>query len=727
MLTAKRFAFLALIGLSILTSIARAQNGAYIGFVYPAGGQQGETVQIQLGGQRLDGVNQALVSGTGVEVEIVKYYRKLGNQEITILREQLLILRPRRQNGVDPPVLTPEEEEMADRIQARISSYVNNPACAALSSLVILDVTIAPDAEPGAREIRLVTAQGVTNPMVFYIGQTPEVARAPMKTCLLSTLGKEQQALRNRPEEEIESQITIPCTVNGQVAPGEVNQYRFEAKQGQRLVISAKARELVPYIADAVPGWFQPVVSLCNADGDEVAYNDDFRFKPDPTLSYEVAEDGEYVLTINDALYRGREDFVYRITIGETPFVTSIFPLGGRVGENGNIETVGWNLGGSQITAPGQDVGSGVQLLTTKTSDGLVSNAVPFALDTLPEVFDQEENIDAIQPSTVMRPRTSAQQLQDASASNNEPGTAQAVLLPVIVNGRIDQKDDWDVFQFEGSAGDTVVLEVTARRLDSPLDSMIKLTDAEGTLIALNDDAMDVASGLNTHHADSYVMVELPSDGVYYAHIGDAARDGGEEFAYRLRISQPRPDFELRVVPINTGIRSKAGTRMDVYVIRKDGFDLPIRVRLQEPHDGFNPVNMNIKPDQGVAPLYLRTTLTTSNGPISLVAEGIAWANGKQVVHEAIPAEDRMQAFLWRHLVPTQELALLVYDPSVKPPPSRVPAPRDETTETNTDAPPRFTPNQVAGRLRQLKALFEEWLLTDQFYNEKVAECEASL
>jgi hypothetical protein len=31
-----------------------------------------------------------------------------------------------------------------------------------------------------------------------------------------------------------------------------------------------------------------------------------------------------------DALYRGREDFVYRIAIGELPFVTDIFPLGGR-------------------------------------------------------------------------------------------------------------------------------------------------------------------------------------------------------------------------------------------------------------------------------------------------------------------------------------------------------------------------------------------------------------
>ncbi|MCX7008527.1 MAG: LamG domain-containing protein [Kiritimatiellaeota bacterium] len=39
---------------------------------------------------------------------------------------------------------------------------------------------------------------------------------------------------------------------------------------------------------------------------------------------------------------------------------------------------------------------------------------------------------------------------------------------------------------------------------------------------------------------------------------------------------------------------------------------------------------------------------------------------------------------------------------------------------------PKFTKFQVAGRLRQLKLLHEEGLLTDKFYNEKVAECEAT-
>src|SRR5208337_1134012 len=93
---------------------------------------------------------------------------------------------------------------------------------------------------------------------------------------------------------------------------------------------------------------FQPVMTLRNARGKEVAYNDDYRFQPDPVIFYEVPQDGEYLLDIYDAIYRGREDFVYRIRIGELPFLTGVFPLGGRAGEPIKVKLQGWNLDGAE-------------------------------------------------------------------------------------------------------------------------------------------------------------------------------------------------------------------------------------------------------------------------------------------------------------------------------------------------------------------------------------------
>ena len=102
-----------------------------------------------------------------------------------------------------------------------------------------------------------------------------------------------------------------------------------------------------------------------------------------------------------------------------------------------------------------------------------------------------------------------------------------------------------------------------------------------------------------------------------------------------------------------------------------------------------------------------------------------------------MPTEDRMQAFLWRHLVPAEELKLLAFDPSFEPP-KRLPKPVQKSIADAVQATPaaaasdaekpkpKFTKQQVAGRLRQLKYLFEEGLLTDEFYAERVSECEAA-
>jgi hypothetical protein len=707
--------FLVLASLLAMAPEAWGQATPYIGFVYPAGGQQGTTFQIRLGGQRLSGLSGATVTGEGVSARLVQYYRKLGNQEVSLMREQLRELKrgaaAKRKRGKQPkqpkqPKQDPTTRKIISRIEQRVAQWVNRPACASLSEIAVVEVTIAPHAEPGAREIRLITGRGMTNPMVFHVGQVPEVCRKPMKTSYAQVLGKEHLALRKRPEEEVEARITVPCTMNGQIASGEVNRYRFEARKGQRLVVSVSARELIPYIADAVPGWFQPVLTLHDARGKEVAFNDDFRFKPDPTLFFEVPEDGEYVLTINDALYRGREDFVYRITIGEVPFITSIFPLGGRVGEPVSIEINGWNLQNAEAMPVPEDAGTGILLIAAQNQEGFVSNHVPFALDTLPECLDEE--------------------------SNNDPSRAQKVKLPIIVNGRMDRPGDRDVFSVEGRAGDTVVAEVWARRLDSPVDSMLKVTDATGKLLAFNDDHDDPGSGLNTHHADSYLMVKLPTDGTYYVHLGDTARNGGEAHAYRLRISAPQPDFALRVVPSSGGLRSRGAAAASVYAIRKDGFTGSIKLSLKDPPPGFEARPVTLPADKEMVRFGLRTDLRNTKEPVTLVVEGRAMIDEREVAHQAVPAEDRMQAFLWRHLVPAKDLKVLVYNPSRQPPRERVPPELTDELKAkfapkDSGATAKFTKRQVAGRLRQLANLYGEWLLTDDFYLRKVAECEAAL
>ncbi len=724
-----RFIRLPILALAILMASASSAwaQSQYIGYVYPAGGQQGTTFPIRLGGYRLTFPSGLVVSGEGVSVRLVDYYQTWNNQELQMLRQQLAELKKKETTvgdvmaakmawfefhapigpqpepaATDGPELSEKEvakKNLIERIQRRFNEDQRNPAVSSHRELVFAEVTIAPDAKPGRREIRVVTKQGISNAMPFYVGQVPEVARKPMKTVQKPVLGKEYLTQSKRPPAEAEMTITVPCTMNGQLAAGEVNRYRFPASKGQRLLISAKARQLIPYVADGVPGWFQAVLRLHDANGNEVAYNDDFRFDPDPVLFFDVPADGEYVLTINEALFRGRESFTYRITVGELPFVTSIFPLGGRVGGPVNIEMDGWNLDKATLSAPPQNARPGKHLLAA-TDGKLASNYVPFALDTLPECLDAE--------------------------SNDDPSTAQKVTLPIIVNGRADHPGDWDVFEVEGKAGETIVAEVHARRLGSPFDSFIKVTSVEGKVIALNDDHYDAASGLNTDHADSYLMTKLPADGKYFIHLGDTRRHAGQEYAYRLRISRPRPDFELRLIPSRLVIRSKSAVSVKVFAIRKDGFNGPIKLSFKDLPEGFESGGATLAANGEVVGLSVKTSLEETEGPVNLTLIGAATVGDREIVNEAVAAEDRMQAFLWRHLLPAETLPALVYNPAYKPPADRVrPAIRDEDRPKGVKRV--LTKASVTRRLTEIDRLYQNWLFTDAFANRQIASIEAQV
>jgi len=221
-----RLPILCLAILVAAASSVRAQN-QYIGYVYPAGGQQGATFPIRLGGQGLVHAYDVVVSGEGVSARLVDYYRVMNNEELSLLRQQLNELK-KKESTVDDamaakmawfefpvpigPVEEPKQDEkeskkeapksekevakqnLIERIERKFEADERNPAVRSQTELVFAEVTVAPDAKPGRREIRVITKRGVSNPLPFYVGQVPEVARKPMKTCQLPVLGKEYLA-----------------------------------------------------------------------------------------------------------------------------------------------------------------------------------------------------------------------------------------------------------------------------------------------------------------------------------------------------------------------------------------------------------------------------------------------------------------------------------------------------------------------------------------------------
>jgi hypothetical protein len=610
------------LALFLVSTAPSQQNAPHIGFVYPAGGRLGDTLEVEVFGQFLDNVRVASISGGGIEAKVIELDKPLPATRITELRDQIQELQKK---GNDAAVLREIES-----VREQIATSLNRNANPAISQKVRLQVELAPDAETGIRELRLRTPLGLSNPLVFCVGQLPEFYEKNPKVSA----------------DEVTS-IRLPVVVNGRLIPGsfgryrlqvrqqqsylpgDVDRYRFTARKGQHLVAVVSARELIPYLADAVPGWLQAVLTLYDASGNEVAYNDDFRFHPDSVLYYEIPQGGEYVIEIRDALYRGREDFVYRIAIGELPFLTSIFPLGGRAGTRIKLEVSGWNLPWNNLMIDAVKKMPGIYSVTSGKK-GIESNSPAYLIDNLPECFEKEPN--------------------------NSAKKAQKIKQPIIVNGRIDQPGEPDVFSFKGRAGDTIVAEVYARRLESPLDSVIRLTDSKGRQLEFSDDHEDKESGLETHHADSYIYAKLPANGAYYVSLGDAQRKGGPEYGYRLRISAPQPDFELRVAPSAINALVGPNVPITVYALRKDGFSGEIVLALDGAPKGLTLTGKTVPAGQDKVQLTLTVPPALQKEPTSFILEGRANIQGHEIVKYAVPSDDMTQAFAYRHLVPAKVL-----------------------------------------------------------------------
>jgi hypothetical protein len=665
-----------------LTACATGAWGAppkrepHIGYVFPAGGQHGSTYEVTVGGQFLIGVSDVYVSGEGVHAEVIKHYRLRrffpAEQRQELLRqvqEQLekhladvpererppglrALMRARggranrnataKGNAAEMAPAELPDHPLLRNLEAKslkelihISNEFLNPKNllkrqlnTQIGEMVLIKVTIDRDAPPGERELRLRSLLGLTNPMCFQVGTLPEVReQEPNDPNTLPFLPAEQP-------------LELPVLLNGQIMPGDVDRFRFRAKEGQQLVIETQARQLVPFLADAVPGWFQPTLTLYDAQGEEVAFADDYRFRPDPVLSYRILRDGEYELEIRDSIYRGREDFVYRIAIGELPFITQAFPLGTRAGETTAAAVEGWNLPADRLPLDTSEGNEGIRQ-AAMNQNACASNDVTYAVDALPESNEAEPN--------------------------DEAQHAQRVTLPRIVNGRIDGPGDVDVFRFDGRAGDKVALEVSARRLQSPLDSLLRLMDASGRVLEWNDDYVQQKDdylhtdmGILTHHADSYLTARLPESGPYYVRLSDAQNHGGEAYGYRLRIAPPLPDFSLYMSPASLTVPAGRLVPFTVHVLRKDGFDGEIEVTLKDAPAGFVLSGGRIPAGRDCIRMTLAAPRMPLDEPLALQLEGRARINGQEICRPVVPSDDVMQAFLYRHLVPAQKLMVAV-------------------------------------------------------------------
>ena len=199
--------------------------------------------------------------------------------------------------------------------------------------------------------------------------------------------------------------------------------------------------------------------------------------------------------------------------------LNSAFPAGGRAGEAVAVQVVGTNLEGVEglwFDHPG--------FRAFRLKGGA------FAVAIAPDVPVGLHDVRALGPLGVSNPRAFAVGDRPEVAEvepNDTPASATPLPLNAVANGRSQALADVDCFAFEGKAGQRVVLDVTAERLDSPMDAVLRVFGPSGGQVAESHD---------DRGADPVVALTLPADGRYVAKVHDVTYAGSPDHAYRLTL-----------------------------------------------------------------------------------------------------------------------------------------------------------------------------------------------
>lgn len=298
------------------------------------------------------------------------------------------------------------------------------------------ELTISADASPGLHAFVVRTEQGTTNPTTFAVSAHPESAEKEPND-------DADQAL----------DVSMPTILLGTIEKAnDVDLFRFDAPAGKTIVAELMARPLGSSLSGRL--------SLVDDAGKEVAMAERTHDGREAVLMFTPEQAGRYRLRVSDTDLGGSGNHHYRITLGNTPYLTSVFPPAVAVGARGSVTARGVNLG-EVVTLP---VGG----------EGLAANSI--------HGFAASVGGEALATGGVRYVAAAGDQPTETEP-NDENAGSNRLTAPGGVSGTIGAPGDVDQFQFETVKGQPLVIEVYGRRLGSPIDPSIELLDAEGRIV----------------------------------------------------------------------------------------------------------------------------------------------------------------------------------------------------------------------------------------------------
>ncbi len=492
-------------------------------------------------------------------------------------------------------------------------------------------VAIASNTPPGIYDARHSGRFGRSNPRRFVVGTLPEVIAPSTNTSQAAAF-----------------ELALNRTCHGRLAARTFSWFQFKAKKAQRV--------LVECLADSIDSRLEPTLAVLDADGREWE-----RSRTGDALDFTAPADGTFFVRLTDFLYRGGDDYFFRVTLSTGPRIDYILPVAGVAGTKTNFTLYGRNLPGGKpakgVSIQGKPLEQlSVTLNLPANAESFLSSSHPAsaALDTLGYRFKGANPV----LISLLPPGSSVILEQEP---NSKPTQAQPIVPPCEISAQFFPASDVDRYVFTAKKGDVYWLEVVCHRLGLPtaphlLVQRITRNDqgeeSASDVLDLSDNDSNLGDReFNTASRDPVGRFEAKEDGTYRIDVRDlfSPTVANPANTYRLSIRRAAPDFRLVAQTVTPKYKGDAKNIEFGYPVLRRGETLPIRVMAFR-RDGFNgdialsldsaPPGLQLADERiesGKSTDYVLLTATTDapafTGPLRLV--GRAKEGDRELVHPA--------------------------------------------------------------------------------------------
>jgi hypothetical protein len=480
-------------------------------------------------------------------------------------------------------------------------------------------VSIAANVTPGIYDVRCRGKYGLSGQRKFSISAT-------------------EATVETEPNNDAESSTLVsalPGVIYGQLnGAADVDWIRFPGTAGQRILIDCMAQR--------IDSPATTTISLYTIDGNLIT---DSRkgLTGDALIDTNLPSTGEYLVRIQESLYRGGVQYVYRLVLGEAPVIDCIFPPAGAAGSNDEYTIFGRNLPGGS-PAPITRFGQKLEQLKVRIP---IPSDIEDKLIFSDALFPHRAGLDGLEyrvdgpdgkSNPILLTVATAPKIFEQD-NNDTPETAQSLTLPCEVMGRFFPQRDADWYTFEAKKDDEYWLEVYSHRLGLSTDATILVQRVEKqesgeekiTQMAGVDDVNQRDGGFEfdqrTH--DPYYHFTAPADGTYRLLVRESHSSvvSDPQLMYRLAVRKAQPDFRLAAVPMDSSgalfLRQNGREAVNVTVFRQDGFEDEIHISVAGLPTGVTAEAITIGPGCNRATVILTAAAdaAATEGQIEIVGK----------------------------------------------------------------------------------------------------------